>query len=238
MIQFNWYFVFLWWLVSSFLQGALTIWIFYGREKGKNIATKEDIESITKLQEGVKAEFTKGIEKVKSELSLLNDHKFSLANEERNAIFKFIDACAQYQFRASLYYLYEYTDENYARWQELLSEAHMQYKVADGRLSLFIDDDNFSDLKDEFSDLIVVLENSSNIGIVKVLGFENILRILSKSTVAGHLQEYEQVTNEKTEEFQKAADAFLENYNPTLGPMRKILDYLNAHLKKIFENQD
>src|SRR5687768_15388553 len=63
----------------------------YLQEKGKNLATKEDIGEITKTVEGIKTSFILEIEKVKVNLSFLNTSRISLANEERLAIINYYE---------------------------------------------------------------------------------------------------------------------------------------------------
>ncbi|HZX59177.1 MAG TPA: hypothetical protein VFE54_10635, partial [Mucilaginibacter sp.] len=58
----------------------------YFNEKGKNLATKEDIESITEKIEKIKSEFVKDIEFLKADLSYINQSKFSIKSSERDAL--------------------------------------------------------------------------------------------------------------------------------------------------------
>lgn len=58
----------------------------YFNEKGKNLATKEDISDLTQLVETVKYNFTKETEHLKSNLQFLTNIHGSLIVEERNAI--------------------------------------------------------------------------------------------------------------------------------------------------------
>ncbi len=55
-------------------------------EKGKNLATKQDISEITKLVETVKHTFTAETEKLKTNLSIYSNVHVGLVAEERNAI--------------------------------------------------------------------------------------------------------------------------------------------------------
>jgi hypothetical protein len=61
----------------------------YFQEKGKNLATKDDIAKITQLVESVKHTFTVETEKLKANLSLLTNVHSGLVSEERNAIIDF-----------------------------------------------------------------------------------------------------------------------------------------------------
>jgi hypothetical protein len=58
----------------------------YFSEKGKNIATKEDVSEITDLVETVKHSFATETEKLKANLLVLSNIQVGLVAEERNAI--------------------------------------------------------------------------------------------------------------------------------------------------------
>lgn len=61
----------------------------YLNQKGKNLAEKEDIESITRLVEKVRIEFNRDIEYLKADLGVSSNTKIHLINEERNAVISF-----------------------------------------------------------------------------------------------------------------------------------------------------
>jgi hypothetical protein len=58
----------------------------YFTEKGKNIATREDIAGITREVEKVKEEFTAKSEELRTDLLYFNQVRSSIKTEERNAI--------------------------------------------------------------------------------------------------------------------------------------------------------
>ena len=59
----------------------------YSSEKGKNLATKEDIEEITRKVEGTKNEYIVEIERLKVELALFS-RKNSMLFDEKVRVFK------------------------------------------------------------------------------------------------------------------------------------------------------
>jgi len=61
----------------------------YFKEKGKNLATKEDIAGITKKVEEVKKVFFDESIKLKNELDLLSNFKLSFFNVEKKVLMKF-----------------------------------------------------------------------------------------------------------------------------------------------------
>lgn len=61
----------------------------YFKEKGKNLATKEDVAKITQEIEAVKQVFINESIKLKADLDLLTNFKFSFVGEEKKALLKF-----------------------------------------------------------------------------------------------------------------------------------------------------
>ena len=61
----------------------------YEAEKGKNIATKEDIAGITEEIKSVESKFINETEELKAELTLLTNIKTGLFSEKRNCIIDF-----------------------------------------------------------------------------------------------------------------------------------------------------
>ena len=84
----------------------------YFGEKGKNLATKQDISQITKLVESVKHDFNIETEKLKSKLNI----KVGLIAEERNAIIDF--------------------NEKYYKWLNILIDSEFGYIDIDSNIEL------------------------------------------------------------------------------------------------------
>jgi len=64
----------------------------YSTEKGKNLATKEDIGEITKIIESIKTDLAIKTEELKSELSFKSEHLIHLRAAEREAITNYYKA--------------------------------------------------------------------------------------------------------------------------------------------------
>ena len=64
----------------------------YSTEKGKNLATKEDIGEITQIVESIKTSLTIKTEELKSDLSYKNEHLIHLRAAERSAIINYYKA--------------------------------------------------------------------------------------------------------------------------------------------------
>ena len=76
-------------LMPLLLICTLFIWYFgdYFRQKGKNLATKEDINKITDIAEKIRSEYLEKLERIKFELTVLH-RKHDIVLEERISIYK------------------------------------------------------------------------------------------------------------------------------------------------------
>ena len=70
----------------------------YTAEKGKNLATKEDIGEITGIVEGVRSQHATELELVRGVLQHASQSQSSLAEIERSAIVDFFDECVELIF--------------------------------------------------------------------------------------------------------------------------------------------
>lgn len=68
------------------ISGLIQYLIVYFKEKGKNLATKEDIGEITKEIKSIESNFINETEKLKAELNLLTNIEIGLISEKRNVI--------------------------------------------------------------------------------------------------------------------------------------------------------
>ena len=68
----------------------------YFSEKGKNLATVEDIEKITNIVEAVKRENNIQLESMKTEMLLLSKTQMVVYDDERKAIIEFIESIINY----------------------------------------------------------------------------------------------------------------------------------------------
>jgi hypothetical protein len=78
------------------------LWIFlksYYSEKGKNLATKEDIKEITDKIESVKLSYVKILEDYKHDLSLKNDLEKRLINSVLTDIYKLVTSSKEQIFK-------------------------------------------------------------------------------------------------------------------------------------------
>jgi hypothetical protein len=76
----------------------------YVRQKGQNIATKEDIDEITRIVEAVRSEHQSSIEHLRSDLTVLVAQKTALAEQQRASALDLFDSTVRLiaHFRSNL----------------------------------------------------------------------------------------------------------------------------------------
>jgi|GEM_PF-1537250 len=83
----------IWFFVVVQIAGFILLFVkSYSTEKGKNLATKEDIGEITEIAESIKTSLAIRTEELKSDLSYKNEHLIHLRASERSAIINYYKA--------------------------------------------------------------------------------------------------------------------------------------------------
>ncbi|MFP9116427.1 hypothetical protein ACLI08_01435 [Flavobacterium sp. RNTU_13] len=122
----------------------------YFAEKGKNLATKEDIEHITEKVEKIKAEFVKNIEFIKADLTYLNQNKFSIKAAERDAL---IETNNKYSEWLNVIMSIRFTDINHQNYEKLndyyhkIKTSRLNFHNAEDKLHLFLHDEELMKVK-------------------------------------------------------------------------------------------
>jgi len=144
----------------------------YFNEKGKNLATKEDIEDITKKVEKIKSEFIKDIEYIKSDLSYINQSKFSIKASERDAL---IDTNNKYSEWLNYLLNISFSDINPNNYKKLndyyqeIKTKKLNFDIAQDNLHLFLHDEELMEYKMKCVTETMTLEHIINKTIIKFI---------------------------------------------------------------------
>lgn len=113
----------------------------YFSKKGENLATKQDIGAITKEVEGAKDEFTKGIERLKTELQFANSVKLSIKNETRTAL---VDCYEKLSFWTKLVADNRFSNYDETNVNEIIiymrsfDDAYFKVLIAEAKMELYV----------------------------------------------------------------------------------------------------
>ncbi|HXU28157.1 MAG TPA: hypothetical protein VN698_13080 [Bacteroidia bacterium] len=120
----------------------------YFQEKGKNLATKEDIEEITTKVEGIKTEFIKETEKLKTDLQFENHVKVSINTDTKNSIVEMVEnynfwlILIMDSFNQSL----SFDTKKVEKVRSDLQQAYFKFVMSESKLYLYQQDNQISDL--------------------------------------------------------------------------------------------
>lgn len=165
-------------IILIFLGLYLAFFKSYFTEKGKNLATTEDI-----------AEITQTVESIKNNLLYSTQSRINLKTEERNAL---VNCFERYDIWFNTSYDTFFggiTKENSIRLQEIddkLDNAKLQFELASSRLELFI---NNKEITDKFMELRVKTLEMHHASTTFIMKLETIFFELSKVSEKNSFEE-------------------------------------------------
>ncbi|MBZ0245768.1 MAG: hypothetical protein K8H85_07470 [Cyclobacteriaceae bacterium] len=185
----------------------------YFKKKGEHLAKKEDLAELTEIVEAVRHDYSKDIESVKANLSLLITRRSSVFEEEKLSIIEFFSQINIWVWDTLKIETNEYFHGNY---QELTNkvikfrDAYNKTNVAFSKMQLLIKDDKFVQSGHEY--------------ILKALELHNLVDHTISSLKANLSQEKGHV------------DVLLKDMGKQKGPISKddpFKNYLNDTFKEI-----
>lgn len=129
-------------IVLIFIGLYLAKYKSYFQEKGKNIATKEDIEEITEK-----------VEKIKNDLNYVTQTKISLKSDEKKALIEYYEKYYNYKnylFNTNLIGIHENNQEKIAEIEEKINQYSFEYELSSAKMELLV---NSPELTDKTRDL-------------------------------------------------------------------------------------
>ena len=116
----------------------------YFSEKGKNIATQEDIGKITKTVEEVKVKFASDTEYLKNRLNLFSQNFHSIKSLERDALIQINTKYSEWLHTLTTFSLAYYTYNNFELLDGrdlLFAEKQKEFEVAEDNLHIYMHDE-------------------------------------------------------------------------------------------------
>lgn len=200
----------------------------YFQEKGKNIATKEDI-----------GEITSKVETIRHEMHFLTESKLSIRMEERNALVEYF---TKYHYwlntilEASPSDIDEKDDDGFDKIQSILYKAKFDFDMAKAKLEIFVENQNILGLeKKTILGALSIQHLVQKVMIeLKQIHFKiYVTRQNSDPTV--QLDEYKTNLAEKLEILRKFNEAKLEKYKEVLEDCMTLRKVVYDHIKTLIE---
>jgi hypothetical protein len=214
----------------------------YFNEKGKNLATKEDISQITTLVESVKYNFIKETENLKANLSLLSNIQVGLIAEERNALINFNEKYSLWQNALTdigLGDTDDYNDNELDNYKRKINELYTDLLTSETRLHLFIEDKELIELAHnlkletlnrlaEFPGRCILELKISNFEIAQLKSLGQSLEINTK---------HKELLNKRTQSYRTFSQDMIANL-PTIVELHKEFQAkCREHLYKLLDGQ-
>ncbi len=205
----------------------------YLKEKGRNLATKEDIEEITDKIEKIRIQYTSEVERLKAALQILIEHQTKLQEQKNVALLRFFEDC-----------LTLLGEKLTIRFGDIpyrdLSESLYGYQVSMERLfnKIYID---YHRLLLYFSDSDQIIRTAGRF-VQSAVEFRQIFKQhFSKFKLAlieergAFISDDDATINKRVDETNKAAKEYYANIDPTVQIMRsefgKYLSALNSYFR-------
>jgi hypothetical protein len=133
----------------------------YSSEKGKNLATKEDIGEITKTVETIKTELAKDTEKLKTELLFENQLKISFYNDKKVAL-THIYECLTLWFHCitnSHTNSIEFSLQNFREVNKELDDLYSKSIIAQSKIEIYINNSEFINVIEQIIKSLITSQN-------------------------------------------------------------------------------
>ena len=200
----------------------------YFTEKGKNLATKEDINEITSM-----------VETVKNQIHFSTQSKLDLRVEERNAL---VNHYEKYNF-----WLHTIIDTHFSgvnehnkhKLEEIkdrMSSARLDYELADGRMELFVSNKDLSELLKVLK--IKTLE-FEHLVCEKIFELDNAIfkmeQMKATTPIEQQSDKFSEYLDKKSEIIKSLNTERLEKYKEVSKLDRKFQVIVHNHLKKLIQ---
>jgi len=198
----------------------------YFQEKGKNIATKEDIEEITEK-----------VETIKHNLLFGTQSKLSLQNEERNALINCYEKFSYWLNTSTDLYFGGINEQNQSKLEDIedkLQAANFEFELAQGKMELFVNNQELTTLIDEIKMNTLQLQHLGQecIGDVEYIFFE-IQKMRSETPPGQQLEPYKELLNKKRDRIRKFNEAKLEKYSKIAPLNNELQNRIYNHLQTL-----
>lgn len=127
----------------------------YNLEKGKNLATKEDIGEITKTIESIKTDFIRETEQIKTDLQFDHQVKLSFYNDRKNAVTNLYECYSvwYHNLSESFFYSLELKVDDFEKTLLEINKLYLLFLRAESKVELYIEDEDLLIIIDELDKL-------------------------------------------------------------------------------------
>lgn len=214
----------------------------YFSQKGKNLATKQDVEEITKKVESVKSEFNKDLEFIKSDLSYINQNKFTIKSIERDILFELIENYGKWINTIKNVSFIQLTVHNFKdllnNYFEEMRIKRMSCENSEFKFNLFIDDNNFFQIQKNCKVEVLKLELITK-QIINEIFYEYEKEFNENEKYEKEIISYEQLFEFKKQNFLNIKEIIEKFHSQSIEQLKELVPkediYVNYLKEKLFE---
>lgn len=198
----------------------------YFQEKGRNVATKEDVEEITSL-----------VEAVKSQLQFSLQAKLSLRAEEHQALVDYFSRYSVWLSAITNFSTPGITEDNTSRLAEIRSQLNMLHEAFDlaaGKLGLFVENE---DIQLRHGPLMI--ETLEFQGHVQHMTFETerlhieIRHMLQQTPLDQQMGQYKEMLEKHSELYRKFKEQQSQAYKALAPLVQKQRQAITKHIRAL-----
>jgi len=226
-------------IILIFIGLYLALFKSYFQEKGKNIATSEDIEELTVKVESAKQQFLEKNANLKAKLDLLTNLQINHKNDERLALINFHKKIKNWiglfaQPSPSL--VNDYDNEEIQTKLHFYDSAYQEVLSAEALLELYVDDykllELILDLKIETSKNLVIhtiefLHNLKDINI-------EIKYLESEQNLEKRVEKHKELLCKRSVLFDEHGEKIMDGLKINLPFESEYKEYIRGYMEKIY----
>lgn len=221
------------------LIGGLYLAFFksYFTEKGKNLATREDIEEITKKVEAIKVEFIKETERLKFELQFETQVNLGYHNDMKAAVIQLYEVYSLWLTTVSEAQdnSIEHSSKQLNEGINELSAVYTKFLLAEAKAELYISEDSFFDKLRELKKSTSNFHNSVESFLLKLFFIEEDIEEMEleeeNDVNVSYQKEINEKNAEKISEYNSFQDKVRDEYKNIVVQNYDFADMCRAILK-------
>lgn len=198
----------------------------YFQEKGKNLATKEDVEEITSK-----------VEKIRHELHLETESKLSLRTEERNAL---VDYYTKYQYWLSTIMeatpsdVVETDEVGFKKIESRLYKAKFDFDIARAKFDIFVENGDILDIEEKTILGALKIQHMVQETMMELTQLHfNISAMRNTTEPPQQIGKYKELLSEKMEIVRRFNEKKIEKYKEILVDCQALKSITYKHIKSL-----
>lgn len=220
----------------------LALFKSYFTEKGKNIATNEDIEELTNKIESVKQKFLEKNASLKSKLDLLTNLQIGHKNDERNALTAFHKSFSNWinvLTTSSFGLVDDYNNEEISKKIFELEIIYKDVQASQALLMIYIEDKTLHSIINELKiEILKKLSQNPSMSLINLKhNNQDLENLKSQPYSEERSQSHSSLLKHRNEIYIKYRDNMIEGYKEIINLQKDYENYLRKYMKNLSSDE-